>query len=57
MARIMMYYSVKYTFSKDGGLRTIHFKPVIENVDKCKLTLRRLLRSRPKWNCGTAHIL
>ncbi len=31
-------------------------KPVVENVETCMLTLQRLLRSRPKWNFGTAHI-
>ncbi len=43
-------------FSKDGGVRKIHFESVVENIKKCMLTLRRLLRSRPVLNSGTAHI-
>ncbi len=43
-------------FSKDGGVRTIHFESVVENIKKSMLALQRLLRSRPKWSYGTAHI-
>ncbi len=43
-------------FSKDGVVWTIHFESVVENIKKCMLTLRRLLRSRPELNSGTAHI-
>ncbi len=42
--------------SKDGGVCTIHFESVVENTKTCMLTLRRLLRSRPELNSGTAHI-
>ncbi len=34
--------------------RTIHFESLVENVEKFILTLQ--LRSRLKWNYGTAHI-
>ncbi len=43
-------------FSEDGAVRTIHFESVVENIKKSMLALQRLLRSRPKWSCGTAHI-
>ncbi len=30
---------------------------MVENIKKLMLALQRLLRSRPKWSCGTANIL
>ncbi len=43
-------------FSKDGGFRTIYMETVVENTEKCVLTVQRQLRSWSKWNFGTAHI-
>ncbi len=43
-------------FSIDRGFCTIHFESVLENIEKCMLTLRRLLRRRYELNSGTTHI-
>ncbi len=52
-----MQYSIQYTCSKDGGVCKIHFESVVENIKNIKYAeTRRLLRSRPELNSGTAHI-
>ncbi len=56
MARVIMYYSIEWMFSRDGGVCAIHFESVVENIKKIMLTVRRLLRSRPELNSSTAHI-
>ncbi len=43
-------------FSRDWGVCTIHFEPVVENIKKSILTCQRLLRSMSDLNSGTAHI-
>ncbi len=48
--------SIQLMFSEDGGVCTIHFESVVENIKKCMPTLRRLLRSRLELNSGSVHI-
>ncbi len=40
---------------KRRGISHVHFESVVENVEKCMLTLQHLLWSRLRWISGTSH--